>query len=171
MAATTSAVGAPIEFLAQDPVEAERLLRSGLKDLERLGATHDTGGLAAYLAEALYQQGRISEARSALESATERAAQDVVYVVRIRTMRAKLFAHDRLPEKAVMTAQEAVRIADSTDSPNLRAEARFNLGEVLAECGAGSEAAASTFRDAVQLFDAKGNMVAARRTQAKVSQL
>jgi len=168
MAATASVVGAPIEFLARDPEEAERLIRSGLKELERLGATHDRGGLAAYLAEALYQQGRISEARVALESASERAAQDVIYVVRIRAMRAKLLAHDRVDAEAVSTAHEAVGIADSTDSPNLRADARFTLAEVLDECGMRAEAM-SAFRDAMKLFDTKGNIVAVRRTQAELS--
>jgi len=168
MAATASAVGAPIEFLAQDPAEAERLLRTSLKDLDRLGATHDRGGLAAYLAEALYEQGRISEARAALESAAERTAQDVVYVVRIRTIRAKLLANDGDHKKAAATAQEAVRIADSTDSTNLRAEARFSLGQVLKKGEHRSEAA-STFRDSVERFEAKGNVVASRRAHAELS--
>ena len=170
MAATSSSVSAPIELLAGKPREAERQLRAGLNELRELGATLDAGGLAAYLADALYEQGRVREAWAALETATSGVAHDVVYAVHIRTVRSKLLVHDRRWSSAISTAKEAVAIADTTDSPNLRGEARFYLGFALGGAGE-NQRARRAFAAALKLLAEKGNLVSAARAESSLNAL
>ena len=52
------------ELLAGDPAAAERLWRRAYQALEGLGEKGNLSTIAAYLAEALYSQGRYDEAES-----------------------------------------------------------------------------------------------------------
>ena len=53
---------AELQVLSNDPAAAEKTLRDGLTELERLGDRSYSSTLLAQLAEALYEQGRLDAA-------------------------------------------------------------------------------------------------------------
>jgi len=164
MAAASSAVVASVELMAGDPVQAERELRLPLQYLQRLGATMHTGGMVVILADALHEQGRHEEASAAVESAEAAASRDVVDRVRLHIVRSKLLSCAQRFHESVSAGQEALAIADGTDSPALRGDAHYRLGLALHDCQLFSEAV-HEMTAAVALFEAKGTFVSA--SQAK----
>ncbi|HVA29957.1 MAG TPA: hypothetical protein VMU58_01685, partial [Gaiellaceae bacterium] len=137
---------------------AERELRRGLAILEPSGAH---GYQAALLAQVLYEQGRLREAALQVEAAAAAAAPDnVAAQVAWRGVRAKLAVADS-PELALALAREAVGLAETTEAPNLLADALSDLAAVLRTAG-DPDADAFTLR-ALELYERKGNAPAARR--------
>jgi class 3 adenylate cyclase/tetratricopeptide (TPR) repeat protein len=159
LAGLTQVAGA-MELLAGDPTLAERRLRRGLEILAGQGSADFQ---VAILAEATYRLGRYEEAaRLAARGELEPGADDVARVV-LGGVKAKLRA--RAGEPAVPLAREALRLADETDDLNLQGDALVNLAEVLAADGLDSDAQ-EALAHAVERYEAKGNLVAARRVSA-----
>jgi class 3 adenylate cyclase/tetratricopeptide (TPR) repeat protein len=160
--AGTTQISGPLELLAGDPVAAERELRRGLEIL--LPDTSD-GYQEALLAEALYRQGRLAEAAAQAATARANAHEDNVHAqVLWRLVRAKLDAEES-PEAAVALAREAVAIADTTDAPSLLADALADLASLHARA-ADEDAAVEAARRALDLYEQKGNLSAARHLTA-----
>jgi len=153
-----SQVAGPMELLAGDLSAAERELRRGLGILEPSGAH---GYQAALLAQVLYEQGRPREAAVQVEAAAAHAAPDnVAAQVAWRGVRAKLDVEES-PERALALARDAVGLAETTEAPNLLADALSDLAAVLRAAGdAGADAVALR---ALDLYERKGNIPAARR--------
>ncbi len=152
-----------IELLAGDPAAAERELRAGLATLDAIGEKGNLSTVAAYLAEALAMQEKDEEAL-AYTSLSERAASelDVTSHVAWRAARASVEARAGAFREAERLAREAVSKAAGTDYVNLHGDALARLADVLRLEGREDEAAAAAV-EAAALYEAKGNVVAARR--------
>jgi predicted ATPase/class 3 adenylate cyclase len=144
-------VTGPLELLAGDLEAAERELREGLEILEPLGSS---GYQDALLAAVAYRRGDIDEAERLVERAEAEAAEDnIAAQVAWRAVRAKL-------ERSVELAEAAVELAGRTDALNLRGDAELDLAETLRLAGEPEEAARAVQR-ALELYEQKGNVVAA----------
>jgi DNA-binding SARP family transcriptional activator/tetratricopeptide (TPR) repeat protein len=164
MREATTSVAAAVELLADQAEAAERMLGRSIRKLETLGAAMHATGLGAQRARALLLLGRDDEGWATLNSLNETLARDIVQRIDMRGVRALLLARRGELEASELAAREAVSMADATDSPDLRAVARVDLGRVLAASGRRSQAR-SVFADALRLFDLKGNVVDAGRTR------
>jgi class 3 adenylate cyclase/tetratricopeptide (TPR) repeat protein len=144
-------VTGPLELLAGDLDAAERELREGLDILEPLGSA---GYQDALLANVLYRHGNVDEAERLVARAEAGAAEDnIAAQVEWRAVRAKL-------ERSVELAEAAVELAGRTDALNLRGDAELDLAETLRLLGEPDEAARAVQR-ALELYEQKGNVVAA----------
>ncbi len=164
---TLSAGG--IELLADDPAAAEAELRRGYEILRRIGKKISLSTSAAFLAEALYRQGRLDEAERLTEISRENApTEDMVSQAWLRGTRAKVLARRDEAQQAVELAREAVALAERGDALNLQGDALMNLAEVLEVAGRHDEAA-STAERALARYEGKGNVVSARRAAAALA--
>jgi class 3 adenylate cyclase/tetratricopeptide (TPR) repeat protein len=162
-----------INMLAADPAAAERRLRSACDMLELMGNSGFLGTRLGCLAEALYAQGRFAEAESMSVRAEELVAvdpSDLDAQYRWRAVRAKVLARRGDYAAGEALAREAVALTAGTDWLNTRADVHLDLAEVLQLAGR-SEAALSAVDEALRLYEAKENVVAARKAQARRAEL
>ncbi len=166
LAGLTQVAGA-IELLASDPAAAEKILRDGYEDLGDVHAWRVDQ--VALLGEALYQQARYDEARSILAS-TDPPGPTLALLTRARWQapHVKLLARAGEVERAERLARDMVAQAAETDDLTAHGTALWALADVLHT--AGSSAAAVAAQQAVAVFRRKGNIVAAARVDALVSQ-
>ena len=149
-------VTGPMELLAGDPAAAERELQRGLDILEPSGAD---GYQEALLAEALYGQGRLDEAERHARTAEAHAPADNVQAqVAWRGVRAKLGPRSRRSGRTRSAvkpsrspSRRTRRTCSPTRSPTSRRVARRR-----------EDAAADATRRALDLYERKGNVAAAR---------
>jgi class 3 adenylate cyclase/tetratricopeptide (TPR) repeat protein/energy-coupling factor transporter ATP-binding protein EcfA2 len=153
-----------IELLAGDGVAAEAVLRPSCERLEEIGEVGYLASVSPLLADALCVQGLDEEAlrltdRWRADQLT--VAEDVDAQAAWRRVRAKAFARVGELDEGERLAREAMKIAERTDHLPLRAWVMADLAEVLRLAGRPDEAAAAT-REALRLFEAKGNLAAVR---------
>jgi class 3 adenylate cyclase/tetratricopeptide (TPR) repeat protein len=154
------------ELLAGEPGAAERLLRGADAALEAVGEVAIRASVAAELAQALYEQGRADEAvEFAALSEAMAAADDVQAQVAWRAARALVLADRGDAEAAESVARQAVETARATDDPNLSARALLAHARALQACDRAADADAA-LAEALQLYDAKGNVAARERAAA-----
>jgi tetratricopeptide (TPR) repeat protein len=154
-----------VELLADDPAAAERELRWGYETLRAVGEMGWLSTLVAFLAEALYAQGRGDEAQEmAAVSRDTAGSEDAYSQVFWRGVSARVLARAGQPEEAERLAREAVTLGEGTDSMELQGTALCNLAEVLAAGRRKAEAKDALTR-AVQLFERKGNVLLAGRAR------
>ena len=126
---------------------------------------------AAYLAEALYLQGRDEDAGPLTEISEQLAArEDLLTQVVWRRVRAKVMARQGRVDDAEDLAREAVSISESTDFLNTHADALVDLADVHRRAGRLDEARTAAARG-LALYEEKGNQVAAERTRADLAVL
>lgn len=167
-AAISLAYGA-IGLLAADYRAAGIQLRAGLDALEEMGDRGYLSSVAAFLAQALYGQGRLDEADDLARRAQANAAPDDLWSqVLSRGTRAKVSASRGTHEEAERHAREAVRLAAATDALDLHGNALVDLADTLALAGRNEEAAACVV-DALRLYERKGNDVSAERARARLT--
>jgi class 3 adenylate cyclase/tetratricopeptide (TPR) repeat protein len=153
------------ELVAGDPRTAETLLRTGYAELEEMGERNLLSGAAAEL-------GRVLCARASYDEAEEFAAiseelsgpSDAFNLSLIAGTRARVLASRGEGDEAVRLAEEAVTRAVAGDCVELNADAYRALAEGLHAAGRDDDAEAA-LRDALRLYDAKGNVVAAERVR------
>jgi hypothetical protein len=155
-----------IDLLAGDAEAAERALRAALAQLEQAGQLANLVSVAAQLAETLVAGGRYEEAaRFAAMSERSAASDDIHAQIAWRIARAKVSAGLGAGDRAVAVAREAVDLATTTDSPFYAAEALEALAAALAVAGREADANVAA-GEALELYHAKGNVVAAERVRA-----
>jgi tetratricopeptide (TPR) repeat protein len=121
--------------------------------------------VAAQLADVLCELGRYEEARDLIErSATLAAPDDVTSQTMWRTARSKVLAHARSLDEAETLARDALIRIEASDFLNEHAEALVQLAAVLSMRGRIDEADAVS-RQAVALFERKGNVIRAKSTR------
>jgi len=169
LAASVSLNAGPAELLAGDPAAAERELRHDADALVAMGERYLLPCVIAYLSQAVLELRRIDEADElSTECASLAAEDDIEAQVIWRRVRARVLAESGFAFGAIELAQEAVSIAESTDSPCLRADSLVDLAVVLQRSG--NPAAAAAKRDAaLALYEAKGSVVAAARLRPQAA--
>jgi class 3 adenylate cyclase/tetratricopeptide (TPR) repeat protein len=164
--ASTSLDSGRVELLAGDPEAALAELQPDYDALEEMGERYLRSTLAGLIARAHLDAGRDDLATRYAEVCQELAAPDDVEAQAMwRCVRARVLAAEGGMEDAVRLAREAVEMAESTDSPVLRAGALDDLARVLATGGRNLEADEAR-ATAEELLEQKGNVSALRHVRA-----
>jgi class 3 adenylate cyclase/tetratricopeptide (TPR) repeat protein len=164
-AAERGHVGGFLETLAGDLVTAERHLRDGLVELERMGEKGYLSTTAAQLAGVLYAQGRYEEAEEfARMSELAATPGDLGPQMMLRGVRAKVLARLGRLRDAEALAREAVALGEKTDFLNNLGDVHVDLAEVLRLAGRSEEAEAA-LEEAMRRYEQKGNLVSADQTR------
>jgi tetratricopeptide (TPR) repeat protein len=159
LAFISSLLGADIEQFAGQPAEAVSILRRAYEDVERMGAMSPTATMAAFLADALSQDGQQEEADELARFSEEHAPEnDIVTQVLWRTARARGLAEPESAE-AERLARHAAALARETDYPDLKARSFTCLAQVL---GPGEEQS-SLYAASRETWEQKGNVSALAR--------
>lgn len=154
-----------VELLGGNARAAERDFRASYEALERLGESNARIVSAAYLARALYDQGRYEEAEGYVQvSEALTPADDLAARTEWAPVKAKLLARRGELGAAEAVAREAVALAEPTDDLSNHAATLADLAEVLTLEGRPDEARTYAQR-AVELYERKGNVVLAARTR------
>ena len=154
---------AQLETLAGDPAAAERAVRDAERITAETGDRWFQATVRVDLAHALLRQGVWRDAAAAVaEIDALPAPSDAEWVVKRLSARALLAAHRGALDEALDDARAAASAADVTKLLTFRADAHRTLAEVLALAGDGPAAEAAG-REAVRLYEAKGNAAAAAR--------
>jgi len=167
LAASTSLEAGAVELLAGNPVEAERLIRGDVAELERMGATYLLSTTTALLAQAVAAQGRDAEAAELVEAGQRlTGGDDIESDVLLACVRSGLRVRAGDVEAGIEEARRAVALLDEADAPVARAEALLALA---AACEAGGDPGAAAARKrAAAECEAKGYLVAARRARGEL---
>jgi class 3 adenylate cyclase/tetratricopeptide (TPR) repeat protein len=164
-AALTSIHSAPVELLAGDPIGAESELRRDYDALEAMRERNYISTTAGFLAEALYRQDRFEEAESFVQISKEIAApNDLSSQLIWRGVFGKILARTGMLEEADRVVREAVQLMQGSEEPVSQGYALMDLAEVLRLAGREDDAALA-IKEAIELFDEKGNLVAAERAR------
>jgi class 3 adenylate cyclase/tetratricopeptide (TPR) repeat protein len=160
-----------LEKYGGDLEAAEAALRGEIDCGERAGMTGTNSSTTAYLAECLCALGKFDEVEQWVErsrSATEE--HDMESQIGWRKPHALLLGHRGDNLGAETMAREAVQLADGTDDPTSQADALIVLAHILGLAGQRDESA-TRLREAVELYDAKGNVVGAAFARARLDAL
>jgi tetratricopeptide (TPR) repeat protein len=164
-ALTSSIASGPVELIAGDPVAAEAELRRDHVALAAMGERNFISTNAAFLAEALYRQGKDGEAFAMTEeSETIADAEDVATQYLWRSVRAKLLARQGRFEEAERLARAAIDIIESAQDPDSQGYAWLDLAEVLLMDARPAEAIEAA-ESAIRRFDTKANAASAARAR------
>jgi class 3 adenylate cyclase/tetratricopeptide (TPR) repeat protein len=159
--ASTSLATSWVERLAGDLAAAERELRRDYDALTALGEKYLLSTVAGELARVLYEQGRLEEAEGMARHAQDLAdADDIASQTLWRTVYARVMARNGNQDGALLLLEEAVELLKRTDAITAQAETLADLAEVLRRAGRRKDAD-TVLDDAVALFEAKQNLVAA----------
>lgn len=158
---------ASIEMLMEDPAAAERPLRAAYELGQETGDALLAASVSADLARVLYERGRYEEAAQLAERYDEAAA-DLGLRAKRQGVLAKLAAQGGELERAEALAREAVALAEQTDYVLFHADVLLDLAEVLRLAGRPEEAEAAC-EEAARLYERKGNVVAARKARAALT--
>lgn len=155
------------ELLAGDPARAEQALRPCYDSLREAGLLGFSGTVAGQLAHALVELGRADEAAAYATAAREEAGEaDVLPQVLWRSALARSHAARGKIEEALGLADEAVRLAGSTEWPNVIADALLDQARVLRDAGRPARLVAER---AKVVYVAKGNTVGQTKAAALAS--
>ncbi|MGH3065579.1 MAG: BTAD domain-containing putative transcriptional regulator, partial [Gaiellaceae bacterium] len=153
-----------IELLAGDPTSAERVLRELCDELKRIHDWSHLASRAGDLAEALYAQDSLDEADEWTRTAeTHSALDDRDAQLLWMPVRAKILARRGEFEAAEQLARGAVVLSELSDALNRRAKAQCDLATVLRLSG---HDAVSVLKQALDLYEQKGNLVGAAHVRA-----
>ena len=154
------------ELINGRPDRAESELRSEYDRLGEYGETGYRSSVAALLAAAILAQGRNEEAAEMAEAGLALSEpDDVDPQVRARTVLAQVLVGRGALSDAHRLACEAAELASTTDFVVLRGEALLALAEVSRSIG-DRVGMVDAFRDALDLFERKENVVQAGQTRA-----
>ena len=149
-----------------DPDAAEQELRPAYDALKGIGERSHFTSLAHGLSDALYLQGRYDETELLTRECEEACRpNDVHSHILWRSIRAKVLARRGEYDAALRLAQESNALAAESDFLPARAGAMEDLSKVLYMAGRTDEAR-PVLAESVELFERKGNLLAAERARA-----
>ena len=152
------------ELVAGDATRAEALLRAGYAEFEEMGEQSLLSGTAAELGRVLCKKGSYDEAEKFAATSEELSGPgDAFNLSLIAGIRARVLAAREQGAEAVQAAEEAVA-RSAGDCVELSADAYRALAVALRATGRDDDAEAA-LHDALRLYDAKGNLVAAERVR------
>ena len=152
-----------IEMLAGEFETAERILRRGYEELERIGARTQLQVVGSYLARTLAMRAKWEEANRLASFVEELDPTGIAEVASARCTQGRAAANLGRPTEGVRLAMEGLQLIDQTEFLLDRADARMDLAEVLSHARRPEEAA-QALAEAQELHKQKGNAVAAERT-------
>ena len=156
----------PLEMLAGEPAAAEEELRLACEFFQARGEQGLLSTLAAFLADALYAQGRFDEARPWVHVSREAATSDDYDAqARWRSVEAKLLAHRKEFDEAETLAREATEFINRSDELDNQAHMQLGLVEVYQLAGRMDDAIRA-LDEAIARFERKGNVVMTERSHA-----
>ena len=165
-ASTMSIDSGPIELLAGDLAAAEDELRKDYEALDAIGERNYISTIAGLLAECLYRQGRLDEARPFADMCQEVAAPSDVYSQYLwRGVKGKLLVRDGEAAAGVALAASGVSETRTSDDIEGQANALVFQAEAQLEAGLRADATGSA-GEAIRLFELKGNVVSAVRARS-----
>ena len=160
-----------LDELAGNYEAAAEQLRNFCLYLTERGQMAAFGGYAPMCGRMLCRAGRYDEAEQLAERGHDLADEDDPATQSLyRRVAAVVAAHRGEHAEAERLASEALTDSLKTDSPQIQADAYFDLAEVLAVAGRREDAAA-TWREALDRYDRKGIIPLARRTRERLSAL
>jgi class 3 adenylate cyclase/tetratricopeptide (TPR) repeat protein len=169
--ATGLTARAQLEWVGGD---SESACHWGTKACERLEATGHQAVLSTYaarLGHPLCALGRYEEAEQWAEKGHSLGAEDdLATQIHWRLVQAKVLAHRHELNQAEQLAREALALTSSTDWTNDKADAHVDLALVLEQADRYTEAAAA-LGQAIELYEAKGNVATAARARAHLQRL
>jgi class 3 adenylate cyclase/tetratricopeptide (TPR) repeat protein len=158
-----------VELLAGDIDAAYAEL---VRDYDALGAINESffrSSVAARLAAVTAQRGDLDAATHYAQVAEELGeADDLDTQVGWRIARARIAAARDDPETARALAAEAVRLVSETTDGLLRSDALSGQADVLEAIG-DRESAGPPLREALELYEAKGDVVSTRALRARLA--
>ncbi|MDQ4095187.1 MAG: AAA family ATPase [Actinomycetota bacterium] len=164
-------VSGMIEMLAGDPIAAEGEFRRGYEELDRMGDKGFLVTTAAFLARALYEQGRYDEAAELTRISEELTPpEDVTARGDWVSTEAKIVARKGDFERAEKLAREALDIFKEEGQVRDRADALVDLAEVLYLAGRKQEVA-GLLEEAIRLYEVKGIVPSIERTRARLAEV
>ncbi len=170
-AASTSIDSHRVELLAGDLVAAELELRRDYDNLLAIEETFFRSTISAQLAYVRWQAGDLEDAISLSQTAEMIGeADDAELGTLWRIARSLALAGRGESERARTLVDEAVALAKTTERPVLQAQALIALGQVHRLCGDAEDYAGPPLREALALFEAKGDDVSAARIRELVAQ-
>ena len=141
-----------VELIAADAAAAEHHLREAYETLRAMGERGTLSSIVGFLAEALYAQGRLDEARQMTEEAqAAAAASDIDAQARWRAVRAKVLARSGQFPAARTVLDEAEALVSPTSWAALQAEILMARAEVDRLAGESDQAGAS-LRAALRIY-------------------
>lgn len=150
---------ANLEFLAGDRAARERFLREGYQQLQAMGERGALSTVAAELADALVDLGRLEEAEAMCAVAQEAGAEDdVLTQVGVRLVRGRLAAARGTPDEALTFAASALALADEGEFYDLRTAARLVLAQLLLDV-ARIEEARTRAQEVIDLARVRGDVI------------
>jgi tetratricopeptide (TPR) repeat protein len=168
-AAGMSMYSAWVEQHAGDNEAWERALLDGLAELEGSDERAFTATMTGYLAECLCEQGRYDEALDLCPVVRETSpADDMVNFIYADMVEGYVLAHRGRVQEGVALLVSALGSADATDFYFARAEVRLTLAEALALADE-DERASTTAREALEIYDAKGDTTGAARARERLT--
>jgi tetratricopeptide (TPR) repeat protein len=160
-----------VEMLAGNPKAAARALHRVCEDLAEIEETSFLSTAAGHLAHALHAAGCYEEVEHWTEVSERSAAPDDIWSQMLwRLARAKELARRGETADAERLAQDGVKFARQYESPHGLANALMDLAEVLRLTGRSGEVAPA-IEEAIRLYDAKGNVVAAAAARRQLGAL
>ena len=160
-----------IELLGGDPEAAVAAGEESCRLREELGRSAELSTTAAGLALAYVALDRLHDAeRWAARAAELGAAEDATTQMLWRQARARVLARRGEHEKAERLAREAVQIGETSEDLNAKAEARADLGDVLALAGRPEDAVVAS-EEALARFEAKENFARAKQMRERLAEL
>ena len=138
---------------------------------EELGRWAELSTTAGGLALVYCKLDRLDDAERWAERAAELgAAEDAITQMLWRQARARVLARRGKHEEAEQLAHEAVEIGETTEDLNSQAEARADLGDVLALSLRPGDAV-DAIQEALIRFEAKENVVRAKQMSERLAEL
>jgi len=160
-----------IELLAGNLGAAETILRECCEMYERAQDRAAFASAAADVAQALYAEGRLDEARDWAQRAEAQAPRDDIPAqFAWRAVAAKLLAREGALDDADSLVLKAVALSESTDSPCQRGEVLLDVAEVQRLDNRVRDATRSV-ESALLLFEQKGDVVSAERARGLMAEL
>jgi class 3 adenylate cyclase/tetratricopeptide (TPR) repeat protein len=159
-----------VELLAGDAAAAESILRAGYETLERTGAETQLQVVGSYLVRAMAIEGRYAEVESLALFVEDLDPSGIAEIALARSARGTAVAHQGRASEGERLTREAVEIIDQTDFLIDRADARVNLGDVLLLADRVDDAV-PVLAEALELHEAKGNVVSAASARALLESL
>jgi class 3 adenylate cyclase/tetratricopeptide (TPR) repeat protein len=169
ISARTSFDWGRIELMAGNPRTAAARLQAGFRRLTDMNENYVRPNIAALLAKALFETGSVDEASAFATVAAEIAsADDVDAQVMLRSVQARVLDARGHAAEAAATAQVVVDLMRDADWPVLKADALFDVSEVLEVTHAQR---AALLEEARMLYERKGHLVGLSRVDAELSVL